>query len=243
MSQNCRQMFTLDAISPYIYDIGQWSTWYISCHHLLWFIDLCHVFISNFTFVLTVTWIYGMHYFDLSIIVTFRCLCRCTHNYTNLRNIKSKSGSLSYLHFAYSCVRDYPKHMSSGKGGGGGILSRPQFVKALLMSVSYRVLVRYIAAQIWIIILNIEFYASLKYLRNMFCIWYTPVRVISEPNNNVTGKLLFCKRNVWWQLPLIIACSARSQCSALSVIRGWRLRVLNIVRCIKMIHYFSIHPR
>ena len=73
MSQNCRQMFTLVTISPYIYDIGQWSTWYISC---------------------------------LLIIVIIRCLWQCTHNYTNLRNIKTKSGSLSYLHFAYSCVHD-----------------------------------------------------------------------------------------------------------------------------------------
>ena len=106
MSQNCSQMFTLVAISPYIYDIGQRSTWYISCQHLLWFIELCHVFLSNFTFVLIVAWIYGMHYYDLSIIVTFRCLWQCTHNYTNLRNIKTTSGSLKYLHFAYSCVHD-----------------------------------------------------------------------------------------------------------------------------------------
>ena len=120
-------------------------------------------------------------------------------------------------------------------------LSRPQCVKALLMSVSYRILARYITEQMWIIIVNIESYTSLKYLRNIFHIWNKPVIVISEPNKNVTGMLLFCKGLVWLQLPLIIACSARSQCSALSVIREWRLCVLNIVRCIKMIHYVSIH--
>ena len=37
-------------------------------------IDLCHVFLSNFTFVLTLTRIYSRHYHGLSIIVIFRCL-------------------------------------------------------------------------------------------------------------------------------------------------------------------------
>ena len=36
-------------------------------------IDLCHVFHSNFTFVLTLARIYSRHYYGLSMIVIFRC--------------------------------------------------------------------------------------------------------------------------------------------------------------------------